>query len=216
MAVHLPDAGTMTGGRQRMKKQIILLVLMLLSAPIGLRAQERIQLTLKEAVDAALEPDGNTRVQLAREAIRQAEARALQARADLLPDVSASIGQQSQTRSLTAFGLRDGTLPKAFDLPGVVGPFNSFDARGTASQKIFDLSSIRRYQSARTGTQAAQEDSESAKDEIAAQVVRAYLVGVRAQAIVETAQANVELSEALLRLAKSQKEAGTGTGIDIT
>jgi outer membrane protein TolC len=36
------------------------------------------------------------------------------------------------------------------------------------------------------------------------------------QALVETAEANVSLSEALLRLAGSQKEAGTGTGIDVT
>jgi outer membrane protein len=48
------------------------------------------------------------------------------------------------------------------------------------------------------------------------QVARAYLTGLRAEASLETAKANVELSEALLKLAQSQKAAGTGTGIEIT
>jgi outer membrane protein TolC len=36
------------------------------------------------------------------------------------------------------------------------------------------------------------------------------------QAVVETARANVALSEALLKLANSQKNSGTGTGIEVT
>lgn len=199
-----------------MKNRIILSLLIVLGLPIGLGAQQPIPLSRQQAVEAALEPNGNTRIQLAREMVRQEEARAAQVRADLLPDFSASISQQSQTRSLTAFGLRSETLPTGFDLPGVVGPFNTFDARGTISQKLFDLSSIRRYQAARVGTEAARQESESTKDDTAAQVARAYLAAVRAQAVVETAQANIELSEALLRLANSQKQAGTGTGIEIT
>src|SRR5262249_34456207 len=62
----------------------------------------------------------------------------------------------------------------------------------------------------------ARHENESVKDQTAAEVARAYLSAVRAQAVVETAQSNVELSQALLRLATSQKEAGTGTGIEVT
>jgi outer membrane protein len=200
-----------------MRNRIILsLLVVLLGLPARLGAQQPLQLSLKEAVDAALEPDGNTRIQLAREAIRQAEAHAAQVRAELLPDINASIGQQSRTLSLTESGLRSADLPRGFELPSIVGPFNTFEARGTLTQKLFDLSSIRRYQAAKVGTQAAKEESESAKEKTAADVARAYLLAVRAQALVETAQANVQLSDALLRLANSQKEAGTGTGIDIT
>src|SRR2546425_106525 len=63
-------------------------------------------LTLKQAVDLALAPEGSVRVQLAEELIRQARARAAQSRAALLPNVDSSIGQQSQTRNLAAFGIR--------------------------------------------------------------------------------------------------------------
>jgi outer membrane protein TolC len=182
-------------------------LIMLFGLPVALAAQQPFQLSLRDAVDAALEPGGNTRIQIAREAIRQAEARAAQARAALLPDISASVGQQNRTQSLTAFGLRSESLPGEFQFPGTVGPYNTFDARATFSQKLFDLSSIRRYQAARIGTQAAKEDTETAREQTAAEAALAYLEAVRGQALVETEQANVELSVALVALAQSQKEA---------
>jgi outer membrane protein len=193
-----------------MRKQIMVLFLALLSMPAGLMGQQAVSISLKQAVEAALEPGGNTRIQLATEMVRQAEARAAQERGNLLPDISASVGQQTRTINLTTFGLQmEGQ-------PGTVGPFNTFDARGTVTQKLFDLSSLRRYKAANVGTEAARHENESTKDDTAALVARAYLAAVRAQAVVETARANVELSEALLRLAGSQKAAGTGTGIEVT
>ena len=47
-------------------------------------------------------------------------------------------------------------------------------------------------------------------------MARAYLAAVRGDADVETAKANVTLSEALLKQSENEKEAGTGTGIEIT
>src|SRR5262249_47208995 len=123
-----------------MKSQIILSLFLLLFLGLQplLHAQQPLQLSLKQAVDAALEPGGNVQVQLAREAVRQAEAHAEQVRADLLPDISASVGQQSQTVSLTAYGLQSANLADGIRLPEVVGPFNTFDARGKVTQKLFD------------------------------------------------------------------------------
>jgi len=46
----------------------------------ALFAQAPLQLSLKQAVDLALAPDGNTRVKLAVESITQAEARSAEAR----------------------------------------------------------------------------------------------------------------------------------------
>jgi len=51
---------------------------------------------------------------------------------------------------------------------------------------------------------------------VASLVAKAYLAAIRADAKLETAQANIKLAEELLELAKNQKEAGTGTGIDVT
>lgn len=175
-----------------------------------------LQLSLKQAVDIALGPEGNARIQIAEELIRQAQARSAQARATLLPNLDSSVSQQSQTRNLAAFGIRINLPIPGFVFPSFVGPFNVFDARATASQTIFDLSSIRRFQASRAGVTQAESEQEVTRDQVRDQVARAYVAALRAQADVETSRANVELSQALLRLAGDQKAAGTGTGIEVT
>ncbi len=179
-------------------------------------AGETLHLSLKEAVQRALGPQGNARVRLAAQSLRQSEARAAQARAALLPDVAASIGQQNQTRNLAAFGIRVQIPIPGFVFPELVGPFNTFDIRATASQNIFDLASIRRYQAARSAIEAARAETENAAEQAADLVARLYLMAQRAEAALETARANVKLSEALLALAEDRKAAGTGTGLDVT
>ena len=90
------------------------------------------------------------------------------------------------------------------------------DARISGSQSIFDFSSIRRLQAARSGISAAEADVANAEEQVAARVARAYLLGIRAEADVETARANITFSQAVLNQAENQKSAGTGTGIEIT
>jgi outer membrane protein len=147
---------------------------------------------------------------------RQAEAISTQARAALLPSIDGSVGEQNLNRSLAAFGFKFNLPIAGFQFPSVVGPFNLFDARVTASQSVFDFSSIRRYQASRVATQAAKFDRANAEEEVAAQVAKAYLAALRADADAVTAQANAELAEALLKQAENLKSAGTGTGIEVT
>jgi outer membrane protein TolC len=176
-----------------------------------------LQLSLKQAVDLALAPDGNTRVKLAAEAIRQAEARSSEARAALLPDVEGAVSEQSQTRNLKAFGFSFPNVPiLGISIPTFVGPFDVFDARASVTQSVLDFSSIRGYQAAKVAVEAIKADNQGTRDQVTDQVARAYLTGLRAQATLETARANVELSEALLKLSQSLKNAGTGTGIEVT
>jgi outer membrane protein len=59
-------------------------------------------------------------------------------------------------------------------------------------------------------------DFDAAKNQVSDQVARAYLTTLRADAALETARANVELSQALRTQAVQQKDAGTGTGLDVT
>lgn len=171
-------------------------------------------LSLKRAVEIALAPEGNARVQIAGELIRQAEARVSQARAALLPNFDASVGYSDQTRNLRALGIEFPAIP-GFHFPTVVGPFNVFDVRVSGAQNIFDLTSIRRFQAARTGVEATKAEAAGTRNQVAEQVTRLYLAALRAGASLATAKANLELSEALIQLAESQKRAGTGTGIEI-
>ena len=176
-----------------------------------------LQLSLKRAVEMAVSPEGNTNIQLSGEALKQAQARSAESRAALLPDLEASVTGQSRTENLAALGLQAVALPiPGFHFPTFVGPFSTFDARATATQSVFDFSSIRRYQASRVGVSAARSDIRNTDEQVAAQVARAYLAAVKADTGVETAQANVTLSEALLTQANNQKTAGTGTGIEIT
>jgi outer membrane protein TolC len=175
-----------------------------------------VELSLKHAVQLAVSPDGNTRVRLTAEALKQAESRTAQARAALLPDLEGAFTDESLTRSLTAMGLQFSIPIPGFHLPSFVGPFTTMDARVSASQSVFDFSSIRRFQASKVGVSAARSDVNGSAEQVAAQVARAYLAAVRADADVEAAQANVALSEAVLKQAENQKAAGTGTGIEIT
>ncbi|HTA70136.1 MAG TPA: TolC family protein [Bryobacteraceae bacterium] len=175
-------------------------------------------LSLKQAVEIALAPDGSPRVTLAQESIRQAETRKLESRAAFLPDLESSVTDQRETTNLHAYGF--GSLfnfPAGFNfsIPTIVGPFSVFDARATVSQMVFDFSTIRKYQEAKVNIQAAKSDFDATKNQVTDQVARSYLTTLRAQAALDTTRANVELSQALLTLAQQQKDAGTGTGLDV-
>ncbi|MCX6590470.1 MAG: TolC family protein [Acidobacteria bacterium] len=189
--------------------------LVLLAAASTLFGQQVLELSLKQAVDLALAPNGATRTQLAQEAVHAATARQRQSLSALLPNVDASMAYADQTRNLRTFGLNF-SIPGVGALPSLAGPFSVYDLRATVTQTVFDLSAIKRYQAGRRGTEQAQAEVDAAADQTIERVARAYLAALVAQANVESAEANVNLSEAIVKLTRSQKDAGTGTGIEIT
>ncbi len=197
------------------------LPLLLLAA--GLPAQELsvkapVELSLHRAIEIATSPEGNTNVQLSGEALKQAETKQAQARSSLLPDLEGSFTTRSQTTNLAAMGLAQGfVIPiPGFHLPTFVGPFTTMDARVSATQSLFDFSSVRRYQASKSGVSAAHGDVANTREVVSANVAKAYLAAQKTQTDVESAEANVKLSEAVLEQAQNQKEAGTGTGIEVT
>jgi outer membrane protein len=197
---------------------VLLIILAFTGAAAGQQPEQSVlSLSLKRAVQIAIASDGNAQIELSAEALKQANARSGQALAPLLPDISSSLSYRNQTLNLNASGLRLGipALP-GYEIPSLVGPFNTMDARISGSQSIFDISSIRRLQSAHAGVSAAESDKESMAERVAALVARAYLLAIRADADVETARANITLSQAVLTQAENQRGAGTGTGIEIT
>lgn len=185
------------------------------SPPSGTAAPLR--LSLKQAVEIALAPEGNTRVRLAAEIVRQTEDQSSQARAALLPNIDASVGQQNRTQNLEALGLGLNFPPNPFfTFPRFIGPFNTFDARVAARQSLFDWSLIRRFQASRAGIGLAEAERTDTEDRVTADVARAYLAALRSEAALAVNQADVDLSRALVSLSENQKRAGTGTGIEIT
>jgi len=191
------------------------LILILSTAALA-PAQDSLPLSLKRAVEIALAPEGNTRVALAEETIKQAQSRIAEARAAFLPDLDASVQDRRQTLNLQTFGFDFQFPALGFSIPPVAGPFNVFDARATAQQRVFDFSTIQRFQASKSAAAASRSDLTATRDQVSDQVARAYLACLRADASLDTARSNVELSEALLKLAQNQKNAGTGTGIEVT
>jgi outer membrane protein TolC len=193
-----------------------ILPVLALFAPLGLAQQGVMQLSLKRAVDIALTPEGSARVALAEQSIRVSETHVSQARAAFFPNLDGSVQERSQTVNLHTFGFNFQFPIPGFSIPGVVGPFSIFDARASTQLTVLDFTTIRKYQASRTGLQATKADLDVTKDQVSEQVARAYLASLRQDAALDTARANVELSVALERLAQSQKDAGTGTGIEVT
>src|SRR5689334_7203914 len=108
-----------------------------------------LELSLKRAVQLAVSPEGSTRVKLAEESRKQAESRSTQAKAALLPDLSAGFNVQNLTRNLSAMGISVNVPIPGIRFPTFVGPFHTIDARVSATQSVFDFSSIRRYQASK-------------------------------------------------------------------
>jgi outer membrane protein len=194
----------------------LLLFLLLLPGLVAAQATAPLELGLKQAIDMALAPDGDTRVRLAQEAVRLAQSRALQARAALLPNLEGAVSEQSQTRNLAAVGIKLAAPIAGLTFPELVGPFGVFDVRASATQTIFDFGAIRRFQSSKVAVEVAGSENDVARDQVARLVALQYLGAMRAAARVGSTEADVNLAASLLELATNQKDAGTGTGIEVT
>lgn len=178
--------------------------------------QKTLPLSLSKAVEIATAPDGATRVRLAAEQIKAAEARRLRARTALGPNIDGGYTFRSFTNNLSAMGISIGGMFPGISIPTLVGPIETNDARLSATQSLFDLPTIKRFQAAKAQLSAARADNDAQVNQTKGAVAKAYLNALRADAAWKTAQANVALAERLVKQAQSQKLAGTGTGIDVT
>ena len=175
-----------------------------------------LRLSLRRAVELATSPEGSNYIQLQTETIKQAQSRANQARGLLLPDVEAYLGYTNATRSLAALGLSSVPLPFNIRIPSFVGPYDVLDARTTATQVVFDYSIIQRLRSARSGVSTAKEQMNDVHEQVTSMVAKAYLLALRSDADTEAVQKDIDLADGLLKQAQRQKDAGSGTGIDVT
>lgn len=176
--------------------------------------QPTLQLSMARAVEIALSPEGSTRVALAEQSIARAETQVTQAKSALLPTVDGTFNARNQTVNLRTFGFSF-DFP-GFSLPNVVGPFTVIDTRAQARWTVLDFSSLRRYRAVKAGIDTSKAEADVTRTQVSDQVARVYLAVLRADAALEAAQANVALSKAIVNLAQSQKDAGTGTGIEVT
>jgi outer membrane protein TolC len=176
-------------------------------------SQTTLQLSMARAVDIALSPEGSIKLALAEESIVRAETQVSQAKSALLPTIDGMVQARNQTVNLRTFGFNF-DFP-GFSTPNVVGPFTVVDARASARWTVLDFASLKRYRAVQANVDTSRADRDVTRTQVTDQVARAYLTVLRADAALEAAQANVDLSQALVNLAESQKDAGTGTGMEV-
>ena len=162
-------------------------------------------LSLPEAVQSAL--NNNTLKRLAHERINAAKGRKLQDRADLLPHLSVGA---SQTRTywdnLAAVGFTDF---------GVIGPYNSFDARVFLVQRVFDLSAFSKLEAADLDVAISRLQDDLARDQITVSAALSYLDVLSAEERLKAVDQDILLARKLVDLAERQLKAGIVTNLDL-
>lgn len=177
-------------------------------------ADSTIRLSLGEAVRLAAQQ--NTAVQSARARVEEAQARVVQTRADLLPNVSGLATERRTTLNSAA------AFPIELPIPGIdprgsiLGPLDVFDARARLNQTVFDPAALARVKSARTNVAAAGASVGQSADIAATTTANAYLGVLRADAVYQARIQDSTLAADLLRIAQDQLKAGTGVALDVT
>ena len=198
-------------------------VCLLMAAPVliaqdGVERRGPLRLSMKRAVDLAMSPEGNTNVQLAGEAVKQAQSRSAQARAALLPDLECHRHRrESDPQPGRPGNQRLDSHPPGFNFPTFVGPFNVFDARVSGTQSIFDFSSIRRFQASSVGVKAARSTESGHRRSGGGAGGQSLPRGpARAGRSGNRAGQRRPWPKRCCKQAENQKAAGTGTGIEVT
>jgi outer membrane protein TolC len=175
------------------------------SAPQGTATTAPISLSVKDAVDRALQ--FNLGLLLQEEEAKRAHGARWRALAALLPDISTGITTSRQIINLEAYGFQAN--------PSVIGPFNVFDARVYASQPVLDLRALNDARAASANERAEILGVRTARDLVTLVAVNLYLEAVAAASRVEATRAQQATAEALSTQAADMKQAGVVAGIDL-
>ncbi len=174
-------------------------------------------LSLGDAARLAAKQNGG--VDIARARVAQADARVVQRRGALYPDVVAAVQQASRTINSATFGFAfKGPDGKPVLNPNgqLLGPVPTVDLRYRITQPILDFASIARWRAAQSATVAASAEVNAQAEGAAASAATAYVRAARAAAQLAARVADSVLAADLLRIARDQLQAGVGIALDVT
>lgn len=161
-----------------------------------------LRLSLKEALEAAL--DKNPNVRLYKERIEAARGASRTQLGALLPNLAGSSKFTNQTFFL-------GTIGGA---PVRTQPFDIADARGTLSQSLFSWSLIERWRASRAALAVSEGEADTTKNDTMATVALQYMEVLRNYETADARTANVELYKELVAFIKNRQSGGMATGLD--
>lgn len=177
-------------------------------------APPELKLSLRDAIQAAV--DNNVNVRLLKERIAAAQSQADASLGAMLPNLSGYVNGRNQTVNLATFGFPPDRLAGLGLQGNVTEPFDVYDARASLVQNLFSLSLIQRWRAAKTGVDVAGLEAEVTKRDVMATVGLLYIEALRADEAVKARLADIALGEQLLKLARDRKVAGMATGLDVT
>ena len=181
--------------------------------PEGMVSKDTLSLTVFDVIERALRH--NLGVLLAEQSTERASGTYAVARADLLPNVTASASVSRRKNNLEAFGFPLNASPLIATFPRIVGPFTVFDARVFLTQSVFDLSAFNEAKAEGFNLAAARHSNRSARDLVVLVAANAYLQVMATSAGATSARAQLETADALHRQAQSLRESGLVAGVDV-
>ena len=174
-------------------------------------------LSLGDAARLAAKQNGG--VDVVRSRVDAANARVMQRRGALMPDVAAGIQQAGRTTNSATFGFafKDAQGRPLLDPNGqLIGPIPTIDVRYRITQPLLDLGNYAKWRAAQSSTDAATADVKAQSDLAAAAAAAAYVRTARAEAQVTARLADSSLAADLVRIARDQLQAGVGIALDVT
>ena len=171
-----------------------------------------LDISLQQTIDYA--KHNNVLLKIAQERINEAKGRRWQNDSDLLPHLSFGA---SQSRIFWENLAAQGMLPYFSGMvpSGVIGPYNSFDARLQVTQRIFDLSAISKFQAANVDVDIANFSEQLAQQQVITAAVISYLDVLQAQEQLRAVKEDVSLAQQLTSLAQHQLVVGVVTNLDL-
>ncbi len=175
-------------------------------APVNAQQPAPRRLTLNDAIGLALKQNLSVRVASAQ--VEELEGTRDRRRASLLPHVNGDALANRENIDLGAMGI---SFP---EVPNVVGPFNHYDFRLSASQSLINRHSYHNWKASEKQEEAAKLDYQDARDLVIRQAAGLYLNSQASAAEVEAAESRVTTSETLEKLARNQHAQGLATAVD--
>jgi outer membrane protein TolC len=175
-------------------------------APVDAQQTAPRRLALRDAIGLALKQ--NLSVRVASTQVEELAGTRDRRRASLLPHVNGNALANRENIDLGAMGV---SFPGA---PTVVGPFEHYDFRLSASQSLIDRHSYHNWKASEKQEDAAKLDYQDARDLVIRQAAGLYLDSQASAAEVEAAESRVTASLTLEKLARDQHAQGLATAVD--
>ncbi|HLY97802.1 MAG TPA: TolC family protein [Candidatus Angelobacter sp.] len=167
-----------------------------------------IPISLLNAIDRGIKH--NLGLLLSQEQTERAKAQHWRSLSALLPNVSVHASESVEKINLAAFG-----VPIFVNGSTLVGPFGIFDARGTVSETLLDVSALNRLRSTTENEKAAKFTLQDARELVVLVTGDQYLLTLADAARLDTAKAQLVTAQAILQRTEDRKAVGAVAGLDV-